>query len=769
MRAGKIALACITVLCLVDCCGAQENAGKKRLLDQRPFDRITLNDPKKTVLDVELLDFPNRKIPLNPKPTDQITVRLFDKLDEKYKVRWRDIEKITLFEQMLLEEARGFVTAGKFNAAFDYLLRLKKRYPQLEGLEDTLQDFLFREAKEYQEKQDYERAFVLLLQLESRSAQNPKLPAALGSVTGKLVEQYIAKQDYPSARRMINELASKFPDQPTVANWRKRLAEQSAALAVTAGEQLKRGDLSTARETVRRAIEIWPNDKETRRLYEEIHARYPFVPVGVSAAFHAAPYVAWLYDWAVRRTRRLVSRPLAELRGFGTEGGRYVSAYGIFDQADLGLLLTLRLRPGNYWSDGKTLLTGYDVVRTLRAMSDRQSSTFEPQWGRLVESISVRDVYDVDIRLRRAHVRPEALLTSASLTHWSANASDANLLSGPFTVVKVEEKRTIYAVTNEPTSGPSKLAERLYPNAATAIAALERGEVAILDRINPWDVGRIAALAQLHVQPYAVPTIHCLIPNPNRPLPSSRSFRRALTYGIDRQRILKQHLLRNRDVPESMVISGPFVRGASSDDPRGYAYNPRIEPREFDPRMALTLATVGISEASSAMTRKEQQPPEKFTLRIAHAPTEIATKACEEIARYVQLLGVDVELHALESDIDRSALGKYDFLYAELALWEPTSDLWRLLGPGGLATGASSYVGLALRQLEDADNWPAARRRLFELHRLIHDDVSVVPLWQLTEYFAYHDRVQGIGNAPVTLYQQMHQWKVAPWYPTDVE
>lgn len=748
---------------------AQEDGADQRLLDQRPFDHIQLNDANKTLLKVEPLEFPDRKVPLNNKPTDQFSVRLFDNLDQEYRIRWRDIEEITLFEEMLLTEAQQLVEAGKFNEAFDYLLRIKKIYPQLEGLEDTLQNFLYEEAKKYQSKQDYERAFVLLLQLESRNPSNPRLPVALGATTGKLVENYVAQENYPAARRMLNELASKFPEQQTVITWRGRLGDMAAKLVSTAREQMEGGDLSAAQESVRRAIEIWPFADETRELYEEIHARYPFVPVGVHSVSKSAPATAWLYDWAARRTRNLVSRPLAELQGFGAEGGRYASAYGDLIQGDLGLLLTARLKAGTTWSDGKTPLTGYDVVRNLRTMANPNSEDYEPQWGRLVDSISVRNVYNVDIRLRRGHVRPESLLTSASLQHWSSDDSDKDLVTGPYGIVGNEENQTTFAVTKDASSVPSKLVEQHYPDSKSAITALERGEIGVLDRVNPWDVARVAAIDQLNVEPYAVPTIHCLIPNPNRPLSSSRSFRRALTYGIDRQRILHQRLLREREEPGSMVISGPIVRGAASDDPRGYGYNPQVETREFDPRMALTLATVGITEATAALAKKEQTAPEKFTISIGHAPTEVATAACEEIARYIQLLGVDVELHALDSEINRAALENFDFLYAELAQWEPITDLWRLLGPAGIAPGASPYVALALRQLEMADNWPDARQQLFELHRLIHDDVSVVPLWQLTDYFAFHDRVKGIGSRPVALYQHINQWKVAPWYPSDVE
>lgn len=748
---------------------AQEEDDSQRLLDKRPFDHIQLNDADKTLLKVEPLEFPERKVPLNPKPTDQFGVRLFDAPDQEYRIRWRDIEEITLFEEMLLAEAQQLVAEKEFNAAFEYLLRIKKIYPQLEGLEDTLQDFLYEEAKKYQSQQAYERAFVLLLQLESRNPSNPRLPGAMGAATGKLVENYIAKVNYPAARRLLNELASRFPEQQTVVTWRGRLGDMAAELVASAREQLQAGNLSAAQETVRQAVEIWPYADETRELYEEIHARYPFVPVGVHSITESAPATAWLYDWAARRTRNLVSRPLAELQGFGAEGGRYASAYGDLIQADLGLLLTLRLKAGTTWSDGKTPLTGYDVVRNLRTMANPNSDDYEAQWGRLVDSMTVRNVYNVDIRLRRAHVRPESLLTSASLHHWSTDGSDEKLGTGPYGLVGQEENQTTYAATDASSSVPSKLVEHHYPDAKSAIAALERGEIAVLDRVNPWDVARVAAMEHLNVEPYAVPTIHCLIPNPNRPLASSRSFRRALTYGIDRQRILNQRLLREREDPDSMVISGPLVRGAASDDARGYGYNPQVEPRDFDPRMALTLATVGMTEATAALAKKEQAPPEKFTISIAHAPTEVATTACEEIARYVQLLGVDVELHALSSEINRAALENYDFLYAELALWEPISDLWRLLGPAGIAPGASPYVELALRQLENADNWPDARQQLFELHRLIHDDVSVVPLWQMTDYFAYHDRVEGIGSRPVALYQHIDQWKVAPWYPSDVE
>jgi len=45
------------------------------------------------------------------------------------------------------------------------------------------------------------------------------------------------------------------------------------------------------------------------------------------------------------------------------------------------------------------------------------------------------------------------------------------------------------------------------------------------------------------------------------------------------------------------------------------------------------------------------------------------------------------------------------------------------------------------------------------VHRVAYDDVSVVPLWQLTEYVAYHKSLRGVGARPATLYQRVEQWQ----------
>ena len=100
-------------------------------------------------------------------------------------------------------------------------------------------------------------------------------------------------------------------------------------------------------------------------------------------------------------------------------------------------------------------------------------------------------------------------------------------------------------------------------------------------------------------------------------------------------------------------------------------------------------------------------------------------------------------------------------------MWEPLVDAPRLLGEDGLAAGCSPYMSLALRQLRQAADWQQVRKILHRIDRLVHDEVAVVPLWQLTEHFAYHKSLQGVGTRPATLYQNVEHWQRAFQYPAE--
>src|SRR3970282_276310 len=91
---------------------------------------------------------------------------------------------------------------------------------------------------------------------------------------------------------------------------------------------------------------------------------------------------------------------------------------------------------------------------------------------------------------------------------------------------------------------------------------------------------------------------------------ANRTFRRALLYGLNRELILRQGLLRGHSLPGVQGTSTPFPAPSASGDSQAYAYDQQIAPRPYDPRLALTLRLVAERGPKSAYERVEQTAPE---------------------------------------------------------------------------------------------------------------------------------------------------------------
>src|SRR5687768_10108225 len=121
---------------------AAQEARPSRLIDDPPYDVITLdkaNDSK--VIKIEPLDLPGRKVPEKPKPTDKVRIKLLEG-GESYEVAWLNIEKLELFEQLVLAEASKFTAEGRLDDAFEVLEFLYNYYADTPGLNEARQNFL---------------------------------------------------------------------------------------------------------------------------------------------------------------------------------------------------------------------------------------------------------------------------------------------------------------------------------------------------------------------------------------------------------------------------------------------------------------------------------------------------------------------------------------------------------------------------------------------------------------------------------------------------
>ena len=767
------------------------------LLEQDPYDIIRLDAANgHAELKVEPLKFPDRKIPASPKPTDKLDVQLLDETDKVGTIEWRSIEKIILFEDRVLTKASELVAAEKLDEAYDYFKYLYDKYPHTAGLSEGYENYLYAEAKLSHRNQKFDEALALLRQLYAGNPKRQGLDKAMGAETDKLVEQYAAQNRYGAARILIQDLLKAFPGHPVAAAWSERIRKQADAYLQDGQTAAQQGDWVKASEQSRLLAALWPALPGAKELARQIQEKYPQIVVGVMSASQPGGENT-LADWSLRRDRRLFYRTLTEYLGPGMEGGQYLCPVGKCSLAaeSLGRRLLFQLKPDIRWAEGEATLSAYDVSRRLWVMADPANPAFCEDWAELLKGATVKGATDVEVELRRLHVRPEALLQTLLVPYGESYAVNGPVpTNGPFLLPagaaannapsnspakKEEPKWTIPPATINFTetvfrdnpqyfaakpAQPRELIVRHYPIGVNAVHALKRGEIQVLDRIAPWNLKDVKNDPKITLGKYSIPLVHCLVPNFRRPLVSSRTFRRALAYGLNRDAILAQ-IVGKDPVEGCRVISGPFSAGIANDDPLNYAYDERIEPRPCDPRMAIALAGVGLKEMIEAEKKKGRDVKKMPRLVLAYPEDEIAAVACASIKYQFNLVHIEVDLKPLKGPTPNRVPDDVDLLYAELAMGEPVTDAGRLFGENGLAGGSSPYIALAVKQLEQASDWARIRDQLHRLHRIAFDDVTVVPLWQLVDFYAYRKGNRGIGEKPFTIYQNIEQWQPAFFYP----
>lgn len=768
LPAGRLLLAALALAALW--CGAAGSAGAqtaRRLFEQDPYDLITLNavnDNK--VLRVYPLALPGRKIPEKPKAGEKIKIKLLEDNSE-YEVAWIDIDKVELFEQMVLVEANRITGEGKFDEAYDYFAFLLAYYPEAPGVAEGRNAYLYLAAGAAFRQQKHDEALAILEELLAhnpnyRAGENsPTLLQVLGNIADRMLTRYLEKEDYRSARILLARLIQKYNagNEPFAMTWRQRFSDMAAKHLAAAQEHLAAGRFVQAHDEAAAMTTVWPEVAGAAELSAEIARKYPLVIVGVEHPAKAYNPRS-LHSLSARRAGRLVERLLVEYSGPGPEGGRYDSPLATIAHADDALSLSFRLPASRSAGQPGT----YELADRLLSLAQPENAEFLASWAQILKSISTDGPREVRADLKLPHVIPEALLQVPYRAR-PANATGGDSGVGPFVFLSQEESQTRFtANTAYPFRRAGQLAEvveRQYADPQRMLLALKQGEVDLVDRVFPGDISALSSDPTLVVAPYAAPTTHVLAIRSEDPYLANRTFRRALVYGCNRQVILNQGLLRGADLPGYRVVSGPFPASSPSLNLPGYGYDETVEPRPYDPRLALTLRVLGQGEVKGAYEKLEKPVPVQGTLLLGHPSDEISRVACAALVKQWKTIGIDCKCVEFEPGVFDDATGKCDLVYLQLAAWEPIVDAARLFGPEGPAPTDSPFVQLTLRQLDQTQNWQQARDRLRRLHRLIHEDVALLPLYQTIDYYAYRRSLQGLAPARVTLYQDIDQWQPA--------
>ena len=748
------------------------------LAKRQRHDRIIVRmEKKEETWDVEPLPQTARSWPAKPK--GKLTVHLLADTEEVYEVLWRNVTDVQFFEQILLAEANEHVDAKQFDHAFDYFIFLHKQFPKLKNLNKSLQRFLYLNAQDcVEDKRDFE-AMAILEELYSRnpkyalSANAPPVLTVLDQVVERILSKYLEQQDHAATRDLILRMRQSNYQLPATAKAAARLEQLASVKRNEARVFIDGNLLREADVAIREMMRIYPPVKGGREIQAEIHRKYPLINVGVTELLPVADQ-GTLDNWAARRTDHLMRRMIMEFQGLGLEKGLYGFPLGTFRESNDRRSLRIQIRPPKELAgQAKKLpvITGYELAETLIQLSDRSHPDYVPQWAELFSYVEVTEVFDLQVFFRRPHVLPEALL-QVYLTRGAAS-TDPAIYDGPFKpgVVDKKDENVVHYISNphnrvalarvdEQFVPPAEIVERRYESSEKLVVALRRREIDLVDHLLPSAAAVLKGEPGIEVVAYAQPTVHVLLPNYEKPYMATELFRRALVFGIRREAILNDLILRKNQVPGCEVVSGPFSKGTSDNDPLSYGYDQSLKPRPYSPWLAVTLMKLAERRLKETAELKGEKPLKLPTLLLGHPADETARLACKAIKFQLDAIDFKTELKEFPAGQTRDPAGECDLVYARVAMWEPIVDAGRLLSSTGLAGIQDEHVNRGVRWLQDAKRWPEVTARSRELHRVCHDKVAVIPLWQTIDHFAHRNEIRRAASRPVTLYFGVQRWRL---------
>jgi tetratricopeptide (TPR) repeat protein len=753
MIVGTLATLITGVVCI-----AKDDAMNAPLIDQLPFDRVTLNEANdNAVIDVQLLDLPERKVP-NPLPeTGSLELRRLVDPTALYVVSWSDIAKVELYEDLVLAETNNLLATDQLDQAYLNLQFLRNNYPSIPGLPELTEVYLNRDAVAAFTDKRYEDALVVLSSLYDLNPQRQGLAQAIEGVTDQLISELLAKRDFRTAREMIDSLGTQFKELNlnNIAGWKRKFASGAERQLAAARQAIADGNLSLARQSIQRALAILPDLDGARELYAEIEKVEPQIVVGVSEPF-IADAATELPEWPVERSGRLVNPRFVEIVAVGPEGAEYRSNWAQIKTDISGLQLEITLNKPAIAAG----ITPDKIALQLLRMAKPGSDVFHIDFANFFSKVEIIDGERVILYLRSLHVKP--------ITFLRFPLSRLDISPHGYKTTPSDEPGALKFVTRKTGEPSPAIIEQTFAHDDEAFRALDRGDVDVLDDVAPWQVEKVEQLRDVTVAKYRMPTLHLLLCNYENSLMKRREYRRALCYGIDRPRMVADVFGAKDQQSVFRVLSGPLPAGVTFNDPIGFAYKQELSPLPYEPRLAMVLATaarttdakeqlIASGEKASGISVQDLKLEEPEPLILLHPAKPVARTMCQLIKRQLEAIGLPVKLKQVgDGDAD-----DWDIKYTELCLWEPLADVRSLLGPGGLAGRCSPAMNQWLNQLDQATHWNEVTAGLHQIHQLAFEEMPVIPLWQTQNYFAYREELSGIGQSPVSLYQDVSNWQLS--------
>jgi ABC-type transport system substrate-binding protein len=675
----------------------------------------------------------------------------------EYRLHIDSIDRIVYHEDLILQRTVKLMKDGRMRDAYELFNHLVRRHPEWPGIGAIQEQLLFAEAESKLSSGRPEQALAYLEDLHGRNPKYSGLNDKMGSVIDDLVSQAAKEADYRRGRHFLGRLQALEPQHTVVQKWKQQFLDQANAILNEARTASEQGQHDVATQTIRTAIEVWPTTPGLREAYQRMSNRFQQLKVGVLDLPQTKQQGRFpIPTEADKRSRYLTQTRLFELERTGEISQYRTRFLEQWEPTDLGRKVSFTLRQGRSYWEPQPIVAAPRISATLLDHLDPASPRYDERLDSYIASTTVRSPFEFELEFARVPVRLEALLGFAPRTApGDAVEGEPAAPSTRFRVDQQDDQRVTYRrVTPERDGAPAyhvaEIVELKHASHDGAMRSLMRGRVSFLPHVQSWNVPFLVESDDFFVQQYTYPVTHVIQLNPRSKPLASRELRRALAYALNREPVLKEIVLRDSQAVRGRVVTAPFPQDS-------YAYNTLIEPRSYDPYLALVLRAAAV---------KKHLGGEVPRLKMLCVPDPVARAAAEQLVTQWAQVGIEVEL---VSESAETASDTWDMLYRTIRMAEPVVELWPFLAAEEAARIDSlrhlpDLLRSELVELDETADWNAAVAKLKQLHLLLWEEVQYIPLWEVDDFMVLRRNLRGFPTEPVRAYQGIEEWTVPPWY-----
>ena len=334
--------------------------------------------------------------------------------------------------------------------------------------------------------------------------------------------------------------------------------------------------------------------------------------------------------------------------------------------------------------------------------------------------------------------------------------------TGPYMLKTITADREIVMVANDKyfkgRPNIDQFIAKPFADQNILTQALTFNAIDMIVLVNPRSIAELQGDKRFILQPYNALSYSFFGYNLRNPLLTDKRVRQAFGYALNRQEMLSSFFNN-----QGTIISGPFAPGS-------WAYNLDVQPLPYNPQKAIALLNeAGFKKGADGIMQKDGRKLELTLLVPIEKESEAVKRVVLAFQNYLKNIGASVKVEFKEWQAwkeDVFSDHRFDIVFASW-VFDDSADISSLFHSAEIGPWKNNFGGYSNPEVdslivESKLTLDHEKRRTInrKLHAMLADEAPYTFLWTLTNYSAYHKKIQHVAIHPYKFFSYADEWYI---------